>query len=241
MNKLFTIKYIFITTFVLNCITAIGQTTYYYKLTKKIHNNVEYTNTGGGQFISFIDDICYDSDKFGTNVENGILKFDKRYSNISKTYIGNSYFGNTVYRFNSDMSILNIIINKSIIYVYRRATPPQNQITSSLVRKEKEDNSYSNQQNHTITYSVDDNYFNNNSNSIKNTDINQKQKTKVRKECAYCSGKRELIQHEYVSTFGITGPRVHCSICNKSWNYGTVHHHHRCNHCNGTGYYEYEY
>ncbi len=66
-------------------------------------------------------------------------------------------------------------------------------------------------------------------------------KTKVSKNCPYCNGKGETIQHEYVSTFGLDGPRVHCNICNQSWSHGTVHAHHRCNHCNGTGRYDYEY
>lgn len=57
-----------------------------------------------------------------------------------------------------------------------------------------------------------------------------------RRICSYCSGKGETIQHESVATFGLSGPKVQCSKCNKSWSYGTVHAHHTCNHCHGKGY-----
>lgn len=88
---------------------------------------------------------------------------------------------------------------------------------------------------------VDNSNIYGNTNSNYSTDDTARQKTKVRKKCAYCSGKGERIQHEYVSKFGLDGPRVYCNICKQSWSYGTVHAHHKCNHCNGTGYYEYDY
>ena len=126
---------------VLCCSNVIhAQTTYYYKLTKKIQDGVEYTNTAGGQFVSFINNICYDSDKYGISVGNGQLMLDDDYSNNSKTYIGNSYFGNVVYRFKTDMSVLNVIVNKNLIYVYKKTAPADNILTCSLIRK-KETNS----------------------------------------------------------------------------------------------------
>ncbi len=39
--------------------------TYYYRLTKKIDGDNVYLNTGGGQFITFSDNTCYESDKYG--------------------------------------------------------------------------------------------------------------------------------------------------------------------------------
>ncbi len=222
--------------------SMVGQDTYYYKLTKKIDGENHYTNTAGGQFISFYNDICYDSDKYGISVGNGQLKYEKQYSNSTNTFVGNSYFGNVVYRFSSDYSILNIIVNKNLVYVYKKTTPPEDATTCSLIRNKKNDNSsyghYVQPYGNSI-YNDSYNHQNNSSNKTSNTTSTNK--TKVRKKCAYCSGKGETIQHEYVSTFGLDGPRVHCNICNQSWNYGTVHAHHRCSHCNGTGYYEYEY
>lgn len=227
---------------VLCCSNVIhAQTTYYYKLTKKIQDGVEYTNTAGGQFVSFINNICYDSDKYGISVGNGQLMLDDDYSNNSKTYIGNSYFGNVVYRFKTDMSVLNVIVNKNLIYVYKKTTPADDILTCSLIRKKETNSGISTSY---AQHPMEGTSYNNSHNSTKSTNNSQntvRQKTKVRKRCAYCSGKGERIQHESVSTFGLDGPRVHCNICNQSWNYGTVHAHHRCNHCNGTGYYEYEY
>lgn len=226
------------------CSNAIcAQTTHYYKLTKKIQDGVEYTNTAGGQFVSFIDNACYDSDKYGISVGNGQLTLDDKYSNTSKTYIGNSYFGNVVYRFKADMSVLNVIVNKNLIYVYRRETPPSSQTTCTLIKQKKSNSTSSNQITYTLVPMYNGGYNNvyNDSNTTNYNSSTPTQKTKVRKKCAYCSGKGEWIQHEYVSTFGLDGPRVHCNICNQSWSYGTVHAHHKCNHCNGTGYYEYEY
>ncbi len=238
MNKL---RYLFVI-LALCCSNVIySQTTYYYKLTKKIQDGVEYTNTAGGQFVSFINNICYDSDKYGISVGNGQLMLDDDYSNNSKTYIGNSYFGNVVYRFKTDMSVLNVIVNKNLIYVYKKTTPADNILTCSLIRKKETNSGISTSY---AQHPMEGILYNNSHNSTKSTNNSQntvRQKTKVRKRCAYCSGKGERIQHESVSTFGLDGPRVHCNICNQSWSYGTVHAHHRCNHCNGTGYYEYEY
>lgn len=135
-----------------------------------------------------------------------------------------------------NFSSLNIITPKGDIYAYKKVAPPSNIETCSLIKNQK--NSSSSFIGATISYESAP--INNNTNYTNNVNSSVK-KTKVRKKCAYCSGKGEHIQHEYVSTFGLNGPRVYCNICNKSWSYGTVHVHHRCNHCNGTGYYEYEY
>lgn len=222
-------------------VIAMGQTTIYYKFTKKIQNGIEYTNTAGGQFISFLNGTCYDSDKWGISVGNGHLVFEEQYSNSSKTYIGNSYFGKVVYRFKNDLSLLNIIVSENLVYVYKRTTAPSNQTTCSLIRKKNRSKTSADQ---SSQRSVNIDTYDNlgvNLNALDNNTNTSRQKTKVRKQCAYCSGKGERIQHEYVSTFGLDGPRVYCRICNQSWSYGTVHVHHKCNHCNGSGYYEYEY
>ena len=239
MNKI--LKGIFVVSLIFISDFLSGQTTYYYKLAKKIQNGEEFTNTAGGQFISFLDNICYDSDNCGISVGNGQLRLDEQYSNSSRTYIGNSYFGNTIYRFKSDLSILNIIVSKNLIYVYKRETPPSTQTTCSLIRQDNSNGISSNQDTYNPVYDggYDNSY--NGSNTLNDNSSTSKQKTKVRKKCSYCDGKGETIQHEYVSTMGLSGPRVYCNICNKSWNYGTVHAHHRCEHCKGSGYYEYEY
>lgn len=113
-----------------------GQETFYYKLTKKVQKGIAYTNTAGGQFVTFSGNKCYDSDKYGISVGNGELSYDKQYSTANtKTYIGNSYFGNVIYRFKSDLSVLNVEVNSNLIYVYKRQVAPSSVTTCSLIRK----------------------------------------------------------------------------------------------------------
>lgn len=237
MNKVcFIIIYLWLN--LIQC--AYSQDTYYYKFTKKIKDGIEYTNTAGGQFISFIKGECYDSDKYGIPVGNGKLTLEKLNNNSFKNYFGNSYFGKVVYRFKPDLSVLNIIVSNNLVYVYKRTIAPNGIETCSLIRNKGSRvnssssstaiRSYNGGFNSSTSYMVSPNGSN-----------SSRHKTKVTKKCAYCGGKGERIQHEYVSTFGQSGSRVYCSKCNQSWNYGTVHAHHRCNHCKGTGVYEYEY
>ena len=212
-----------------------AQTIYYYQLTKTKVNGIVSTQNGGGQFVCIYDAFCFDCDKNGKGVGNGQLHLKNRGEYI--TYFGESYFGkDSYYKFNRSCSNLNIITPQGDIYAYKRVAPPSDVKTCSLIKRQRNSSS-------TIieTPSLSEpTQTNNNTNPINNTNTSRK-KTKVRKRCAYCNGKGERIQHEHVSTFGLDGPRVHCNICNQSWNYGTVHAHHKCNYCNGTGYYEYEY
>ncbi len=240
MNSLF-FRFFIILIGIIYVPSIVHSQTHYYKLIKKIDNGVEYTNTAGGQYITFEDDKCFDSDKNGISVNNGILVYSLENSGVNiKTYLGNSYFGNAIYRFKSDLSVLNVIVNKNLIYVYRRVTPDTDIFTCTLIKKNRSSIYSSSHDAVPITGTEYTNQYNS-SNSQNNSVGTQRQKTKVRKKCAYCNGKGERIQHESVATFGLDGPRVYCSKCNQFWSYGTVHAHHKCSHCNGTGYYEYEY
>lgn len=241
MNKL---RVLFVV-IALCCSSAIcAQTTYYYKLTKKIQDGVEYTNTAGGQFVSFVNNICYDSDKYGISVGNGQLTFYEEYSNTSKTYIGNSYFGNVVYRFKTDMSVLNIIVNKNLIYVYTKTTPANNILTCSLIRK-KETNSGSGEikvntsqfQFNTAPMPVNTysgGYDNNNTNTNKNNKGLEKAKEYYdsygEKDCPSCHGSGTCSTCNgkgwFYSSYG-TG-KVDCPNCCYS-NKG------KCGRCCGTG------
>lgn len=217
--------------------TAIqAQSVYYYKLIKTKINGVVSIENNGGQFICIYDDLCYDCDINGKGVNNGQLHLKSKDDYI--IYYGESYFGkNTYYKFNKNLGILNIITPQGDIYAYKKATPPSNIKTCSFIKSKKNTSSpiY-----HITAISSTNQQIDNNTPQLNNSNT-PRQKTKVRKQCAYCSGKGERIQHEYATNFGTNGPRVYCNICNQSWNYGTIHTHHRCNHCNGTGYIEYEY
>ena len=238
MNKriiIFTILIIFAT-------ASFSQTTMFYKLIRKVVANESITNVSGGQFITFINNECYESDIKGIGVGHGTMRKAKVSAESYILYIGSSYWGTSAsFKFNSNKSVLNVVFDNGDIYVYKRETPPSTQTTSSLIRQKNSNGISSNQDTYNPAYDggYDNSY--NGSSTVNDNSNTLKQKTKVRKKCSYCDGKGKTIQHEYVSTMGLSGPRVYCNICNKSWNYGTVHAHHRCEYCKGSGYYEYEY
>lgn len=218
--------------------------TFYYKHTKQISNSIENTDVSGGQFITFSNDKCYDSDTDGFEIGNGILKLTDK-SNGIITYSGQTYWGNAIYAFNSDKSILNVVVSTDEIYVYKRVLPPTGLTTSSLIKGAENTNSKTSTSTVTPPKNANIPSYNTGQSSYGNhsfgTDYNQQPKTTIRKKCPYCSGTGEKIQHEYVPTYGTNGARVYCSKCNQSWSAGTVHAHHSCRHCNGLGYTEYTY
>lgn len=110
--------------------------TYYYKQTKTVKANGSVVNGGnGGQFITFKQSICFESNKKGIGVGHGVLEFSRNYSDKFKTYVGNSYWGKeTVFRFSQDLTRLNVCLDNGTVYVYSKATPPANQATCSLIR-----------------------------------------------------------------------------------------------------------
>lgn len=225
---------------------SVAQTTYYYRLTKKIQDGIEYTNTAGGQFITFEGDICYDSDKWGIKVGNGQLCLDKQHSTNSKTYIGNSYFGNTVYRFKSDLSLLNIVVTKNLLYVYKRDNPPSDQITCSLI-KSKQSNpqsqvsggyvggyyppinggSYNTGNSNSSTQSV------NSQSSSSSTTKNQP----TRHTCSRCNGKGRIAIETHPPMFGQEDYKERCSECGGYFLHSWGHTHTSCPQCHGKGYF----
>lgn len=213
-------------------VDSFGQT-YYYKLTKKIQYGDEYTNTGGGQFITFKGNSCYDSDKHGINVGNGELKYRDDYSNSTKTYTGNSYFGNVIYRFNSDLTILNIVVNSNLIYVYKRTIPPSDAITCTLIKKSsiKNTTNYRGTENSTYTLPQHNGYTPplDNGKTLKTKEIRYKEK------CHNCRGKGSTIHNTYPPTFGLPPTNVWCSECGKYYSSDVGHSHVPCRYCGGTG------
>lgn len=111
--------------------------THYYRLTKKIVNGMPYTKVSGGQFITFIADICYESNKKGIGVGHGTLQRNSNFSNSQfKVYMGKSYWGSdATFKFTSDLATLNVVTESGDVYLYKRATPPANVTTCSLIRK----------------------------------------------------------------------------------------------------------
>lgn len=118
---------------------AYSQNTVYYKLTN-IHDNKSSLKIQGGQFITFIGDICYESDSKGIGVGHGTLTYNPSYStNSVQRYMGASYWGkDAVYAFNADKSVLNVVLENGMVLVYKRSTPPNGVYTCSLIRPSQE-------------------------------------------------------------------------------------------------------
>ena len=94
--------------------------TYYYKQVKVVNNGHVGKGNLSGQFITFVNGKCYDSDNEGITVYNGSLKYIKTENNIH-VYYGTSYWGHAYYFVKSDYTRINIkLLESDIIYVYAR-------------------------------------------------------------------------------------------------------------------------
>ena len=99
------------------------------------------TNVSGGQFITFTGKICFESNNHGIGVNHGTMERNDYYSNsqysVYQQITGSGcYWGkNADFKFNSDKSVLNVLLDNGDVYVYKRATAPAGQETCSLIRK----------------------------------------------------------------------------------------------------------
>lgn len=128
--------YILSLLFILGACIVKAQNVSYYALTKTSLNGSVSTNVSGGQFITFMGDICYESNKKGIGVGHGTLKLNTSYSNSDyKVYMGSSYWGqNATFKFKTDMSVLNVVLENGDVYVYTKRPAPASALTCSLIR-----------------------------------------------------------------------------------------------------------
>ena len=214
--------------------------TYYYKLEKIVKNGVQNNKVSGGQFITFTDKCCYESDKDGFSVNHGKLEY--RYTqNSIKVYIGGSYWGSSsVFLFPSDLSALNVKVNDKETYVYKRTTPSANVETYSLVRKSGPQTNEGSGGYYSSTYSTpaqpifSQGGFND---SKYSSDKPQRNKTVNEKRmCPACNGKGTYERND--SGYGLAKYKKRCSVCSyEYWN--NIHHWHAtCPTCYGNKYVE---
>lgn len=216
--------------------------TYYYKLTKKIEGESVYTNTAGGQFITFDNTVCFESDKYGYKVNESILHFDKERSKLYKIYIGVAYFGmHSKFKFTSDYRLLNIETEDGRIYVYKRCQAPASVTTCSLIRKRG--NSSGNSGSYSPSFPnngygggyAPNKNGSSSSSRIQNTTPSRKQPTKH--TCSLCNGQRRIVKNTYPSLYGQSDYQVKCNECGGYFMRSTGHTHITCPQCHGKGYF----
>ncbi len=227
-----------ITFFLLFAVNIYSQT-YYYKLTKKIEAGNVYTNTAGGQFITFLGNTCYESDKDGISVGNGKLKFEKDFSNKLLIYLGSSYFGNNVkFKFTQDRNLLNVETVDGRIYVYKKQPAPSSVTTCSLIRKKGSSGSGSGYIPINPVTSYDGTYSGTGTTTtpIQNENTtNKRQQTKY--TCSLCHGKRRIVKDTYPALYGTKDYQVRCNECGGYFLRSTGHTHITCPQCHGKGYF----
>lgn len=215
---------------------------FYYALTKKVQNGISSTNVSGGQFITFLDELCYESNKKGIGVGHGTLQLNKNYSDSDfKVYMGGSYWGNeAIFKFKSDLSALNVILENGDVYVYKRQTAPSSVMTCSLIRKEK--NRDSNVGEYAPAYSGISGYdgsFNttttNNTPRQNTNTTNRHQPTKH--TCNLCHGQKRIVKDTYPALYGTKDYKIKCNECGGYFMRSTGHTHITCPQCHGKGYF----
>lgn len=216
---------------IVSIFTAKGQTVSFYALTKKMHNGITSSSVTGGQFITFLDNICYESNKKGIGVGHGTLKLNKNYSNSNyKFYMGGSYWGtDATFKFKSDLSILNVILENGDIYVYKRQVAPASATTCSLIRKRGSSSGNSGSYSPSFLNNgygggyVPNKNGSSSSSRIQNTTPSRKQPTKH--TCSLCNGQRRIVKNTYPSLYGQSDYQVKCNECGGYFMRSTGHTH----------------
>lgn len=225
--------------------------TYYYRYTKSIINGKTNNNVSGGQFITFDRRKCFESDKYGNEIGNGVMAYDPENSKQLETYYGSCYWSKNAYmKFNADKSVMNIETNAGKIYVYKRATAPAGVTTCSLIRKPEPSNggssggggympSYPVQTYPQGGYAGGGTAVNpGGGGKIIKQERDKPQKT--RHTCSACNGKGTIERNDgSVSSYGNSGYKKRCPTCGYEYWSTTFHRHENCRICHGRGYTEY--
>ncbi len=223
------------------CTKSFSQNTYYYKLVKKLQNSKVLLNIDGGQFVAFVGDICYEADKKGIGVGHGTLKLNKSYSNSQfKYYMGSSYWGEAAtFKFKSDLSVLNVVLENGDVYVYKRQVAPASATTCSLIRKKG--NSSGNSGSYPPSYH--NNSYGGGYNTGGSSSSSQRQNTThsrtqpTKHTCSLCNGQRRIVKDTYPPLYGQSNYQVKCNECGGYFMRSTGHIHITCPQCHGKGYF----
>lgn len=198
-------------------------------------------NIDGGQFVAFVGDICYEADKKGIGVGHGTLKLNKSYSNSQfKYYMGSSYWGEAAtFKFKSDLSVLNVVLENGDVYVYKRQVAPASATTCSLIRKKG--NSSGNSGSYPPSYH--NNSYGGGYNTGGSSSSSQRQNTThsrtqpTKHTCSLCNGQRRIVKDTYPPLYGQSNYQVKCNECGGYFMRSTGHTHITCPQCHGKGYF----
>lgn len=186
----------------------------YYKHIKSVtKDRKEQAGNEKGQFITFNEKGCYDSDESGFTVNNGFLKLEEKTSE-RVYYAGESYWGKATYIFTENYGRLNIVVEESgITHVYVSAAPPANVHTCALIKEKNKQSANVN----ALPVIIN--------NPIPNT-INNEPTVKI---CYKCHGSGRC------SSYQCRNGKISCRSCEGSGiqYYPTKH---VCGGCNGAGY-----
>lgn len=215
--------------------------------------SVEGTNSvkiNGGQFITFVADRCFDSNKDGVSVKNGNLDINPYQSTASKlVYSGVSYWGKCKYVFTNSKNNLKVITSNGSVYLYAKSMPPSGKQTCSLIKSQSDkydrgsgdagfacDNGggYNNGQynQHNSGYSSG----NSNSHESGNQPRSNNASSKQRHTCPRCNGNRRIVYEANSPSFG-NDYKKRCSECGGIFWASTGHTHITCPQCHGKGYF----
>ena len=195
------------------------KTTEYYQFVKKIDGNGKITtpSSHSGQFIVFEGQKCYDGNKNGESVGNGVLSKVVSSSQATK-YVGNTYWGQQVtYTFYHNEGILNIRDLRDNVYVYKKCSPPNGVYTSTLIKNKSSYNSGG-------YYPTQQQNSNSSGNSGNNNSWNKTRpcrKCNGSRVCPTCNGTGQV----YSTTYGIN-KYITCPSCGNSK---------KCSLCGGSG------
>lgn len=115
------IKIIAVVFVIMVCNLNLGaEVTYYYEL----------SNGGDGHFVTVTSQSCYDSDKNGISLQNGI-RYYKGEKNGQYVFYGDSQWGFAYYYYSTDYQRLKVVVESSnVTYNYVRKTAPSNAISA---------------------------------------------------------------------------------------------------------------
>lgn len=206
-----------------------------YKLTESSNPAIK---AGAIQFVSFIGDQCYESNKDGVSVKNGTMQKNSYQSKRNAiVYMGGCFCGTGAkFEFNSDKSILTVTAKNKKTYKFRKIARPKGVVSSSLIRKHVDANIYEDNSWNANTIPVNSYHPTPEQNQRGGRTTNQRGSVSQHR-CAYCNGTGKITKNDNApSNFGIDKPKKQCATCGEWYNPNVFNHYHvRCGHCGGSG------